>query len=364
MRVFHYCQAIVSRDAIGYSTVRLHRALLAAGVESFLVCNDHNRPLAPAGTLTVKELALLLPQKQDVIFFHYSFADDSTDAILQLRAKIILVYHNITPGHFFRAHGQIGLANACDAGRAALPAIVQRADICIGDSDYNRTDFPEAPGRIEHTIPVFYNDRFFRPAAVDHERFLNASSSGAVNLTFIGRLVPNKRIDNVIRVAGAIKNSIGMRPNLRIFGKIWDRDYFRYLEGIVLDLGLENHVRFEVNQPGAELRAALASSDAFVTMSEHEGFMVPLLESFTAGCPVVGFKSSAVTETCGPTGALLPTADIEAVAGMAVALKRDRDSRMALIRSQSRRAQDFAEGRTWNKWRMILEDFVPQLRNA
>ncbi|MBB5745316.1 glycosyltransferase involved in cell wall biosynthesis [Brevundimonas variabilis] len=155
-----------------------------------------------------------------------------------------------------------------------------------------------------------------------------------------------------------------MTPRLRIFGKIWDREYFRYLESIVLDLGLETNVVFEVNQPGSELRSALASSDAFVTMSEHEGFMVPLLESFSAGCPVVGMKSTAITETCGPAGALLPTADINAVAGMAVALKRDRDSRMAVIRAQSQRAQAFAEGRTWNKWRMILEDFVPQLRNA
>ena len=363
MRVFHYCQSITSRDAIGYSTVRLHAALLSAGVESYLVCNDHNRPLAPAGTLALKDLAELLPTRRDVIIFHYSFADNDTDLILRFRAKIILVYHNITPGHFFRAHGQDGLANACDVGRAALPGIVQRADICIGDSDYNRTDFP-AGARAEQTIPVFYNDRFFRPSAADHERFLKAGSTGAVNLTFIGRLVPNKRIDNVIRVAGAIKNTIGMTPNLRIFGKIWDREYFRYLENIVLDLGLETNVKFEVNQPGAELRAALASSDAFICMSEHEGFMVPLLEAFTAGCPVVGLMSTAVTETCGPAGALLPTADVEAAAGMAVALKQDRESRMALIRSQSRRAQAFAEGQTWNKWRMVLEDFVPQLRNV
>lgn len=363
MRVFHYCQSITSRDAIGYSTVRLHTALLSAGVESYLVCNDHNLPLAPAGTLTVQDLVQLLPTRRDVIIFHYSFADNNVDVIQHLRAKIILVYHNITPGHFFRDHGQIDLANACDAGRAALPGLVQRADVCIGDSDYNRTDFPTAD-RAEQTIPVFYNDRFFRPTAADHERFLKASSSGAVNLTFIGRLVPNKRIDNVIRVAGAIKNTIGMTPKLRIFGKIWDRGYFRYLESIVLDLGLEGNVTFEVNQPGSELRAALASSDAFVTMSEHEGFMVPLLEAFTAGCPVVGLKSTAVTETCGSTAALLPTADIEAVAGLAVALKQNRDSRMAMLRSQSRRAQAFAEGRTWNKWRMVLEDFVPQLRNV
>lgn len=364
MRVFHYSQSIAGRDAIGNSTVRLHKALLTAGVESYLVCDAHSLSKAPAGTLTVLDLEQMLPTKYDLVVFHYSFADGNAERIKALRAKIILVYHNITPSHFFREQGQVGLADACDAGRAALPAIVGRADVCIGDSDYNRTDFPKGLGRVEQTIPVFYNDQFFRPTASDHERFLKASSSGAVNLAFIGRLVPNKRIDNVIRVAGAIKNTIGMRPSLRIFGKIWDREYFRYLESIVLDLGLETNVVFEVNQPGSELRSALASADAFVTMSEHEGFMVPLLESFTAGCPVVGLMSTAVTETCGPTAALLPTPDIEAVAGMAVALKLDRDRRMALIRSQSQRAQAFAEGRTWNKWRMVLEDFVPQLRSA
>lgn len=364
MRVFHYCPSITERDAIGYSTTRLHRALLTCGVESYLVCDQNSLARAPAGTLVVQQLVDLVPNKRDVIIFHYSFSDLNADVICLLRAKIVLVYHNITPGHFFRDQGLVGLADACDAGRAALPAIVERADVCIGDSDYNRLDFPLASNRVDHTVPVFYNDRFFRPTAVEHERFLRSSSNDSVNLTFIGRLVPNKRIDNVIRVAGAIKNTIGMRPNLRIFGKIWDRDYFRYLENIVLDLGLESNVTFEVNQPGAELRAALASSDAFVCMSEHEGFMVPLLESFTAGCPVVGMMSTAVTETCGAAGAMLKTPDIEAVAGMTVALKQDRESRMALIRAQSRRAQAFAEGRTWNKWRMILEDFVPQLRSA
>ena len=364
MRVFHYSQSIAGRDAIGYSTVRLHKALLTAGVESYLVCDAHSLPKAPVGTLTVEDLESFLPDRRDLLIFHYSIADGNAQRIQDLRCKIILVYHNITPGHFFRSHGQEGLANACDGGRAALPGIVERADICIGDSDYNRTDFPKAEGRIEQTIPVFYNDRFFRPTACDHERFLLASTNGAVNLTFIGRLVPNKRIDNVIRVAGVIKNQIGMKPALRIFGKVWDREYFRQLETLVMDLNLESNVRFEVDQPGAELRAALASTDAFVTMSEHEGFMVPLLESFTAGCPVIGLQSTAVTETCGPAGILLPTPDIEAVAGLAVAVKQDRDRRMAVIRAQSRRAQAFAEGRTWNKWRMVLEDFVPQLRNA
>lgn len=364
MRVFHYSQSIAGRDAIGYSTVRLHQALLSFGVESYLVCDVQSLGRAPLGTLTVQDLEALIPDRNDLIIFHYSFADGNADLIQRFRSKIILVYHNITPGHFFREQGQTWIADACDAGRAALPSIVRRADVCIGDSDYNRSEFPEASGRIEHTIPVFYNERLFRPSASDPERFLTANGNGAVNLVFIGRLVPNKRIDNVIRVAGAIKNAVGMRPALRIFGKIWDQDYFRYLEGIVRDLGLQSNVVFEVNQPGTELRSALAAADAFVTMSEHEGFMVPLLEAFTAGCPVVGIQSSAVTETCGPAAALLPTADIEGVAGLVVALKRDRDSRMALLRAQSRRAEAFAEGRTWNKWRTVLEDFVPQLRTA
>ena len=54
-----------------------------------------------------------------------------------------------------------------------------------------------------------------------------------------------------------------------------------------------------------ELNAAYAEADVMLTLSEHEGFCVPLLEAFHFGLPVVAAPAGAVPDVAG--GAALYT---------------------------------------------------------
>lgn len=357
-RIYHYCPTIAHRDAIGYSLSYLHKAMLRAGQPSFLVCDSNVVASAPPFTLSFEEFVALRPTRDDIVLFHYSFLDRNAQPMMELPCRKIMIYHNITPGHFFRSFGQQALGDVCDAGRSYLSEMSGAFEAVVADSAYNGNELSAAGYPTPHIIPVFYNGSFYADGTTDHDAFLQRRLEGEVSLVFVGRFVPNKRPDNLIRVAAAVKKLLGRPVRLRLHGKVWDEGYFRWLRRLSEELGVEHEISFAINQPQTALRTSLASADAFVSMSEHEGFMVPLVEAFSAGCPVVALKSSAVTETCGPAGYLVDEPDVEMAAAYVATITRDRDLRRNLVRAQSARACDFSEQRTLAKWSALLQNFI------
>lgn len=360
VNVYHYSPSITRRDAIGYSLSYLHKALLRAGIPSFLVCDTNVLKSAPPFALGFERFLAMRPRRDDLLLVHHSFLDRNAEDIMALPCRKIIIYHNITPGHFFRDFGQPDLGNVCDAGRAFLPRMKGAFDAVVADSAYNAAELTALGYPSPQVIPVFYNGKFYADGSTGHEAFMRRRLTGEISLVFIGRFVPNKRPDNLIRVTSVLKKMTGKLVRLRLHGKVWDERYFRSLRRLSEEAGVEHEISFEINQPQGALRTSLASADAFVSMSEHEGFMVPLVEAFSAGCPVVALKSSAVTETCGAAGYLVDEPDTELVAGTIAAITRDRDLRMNLIRAQSKRAFDFSEQRTLSKWAELLRNFIPE----
>src|SRR5690606_25477945 len=75
--------------------------------------------------------------------------------------------------------------------------------------------------------------------------------------------------------------------------------YKRELDARISHYSLEGHVRFWQHLPFSQVVGLYKSCDAFLLMSEHEGFCVPVLEAQFAGLPVVAHASTAVIETLG-----------------------------------------------------------------
>ena len=169
-------------------------------------------------------------------------------------------------------------------------------------------------------------------------------------------LVPNKRPDKLIEVISEYKKMFGRSINLHFVGKIWDQAYTANLMAGAARLEVLNSVRMHIAAVPLHVKTLLAAADAFVSFSEHEGFMVPLIEAFTVGCPVIAYRAAAIPETMGPAGIGIDAQDPVLAAGIVELLRRDRVSRTKLLEKQSARAMQFRTEVTAQLWIDLFED--------
>jgi glycosyltransferase involved in cell wall biosynthesis len=93
---------------------------------------------------------------------------------------------------------------------------------------------------------------------------------------------------------------------LHLVGSPLGETYEPALRSFITELGLDDAVNFAGSVSGAELEAYLQAADVFVCASDHEGFCAPLAEAMGHGIPIVAYGVTAVPETVGDAGLLLP----------------------------------------------------------
>ena len=94
------------------------------------------------------------------------------------------------------------------------------------------------------------------------------------------------------------------------------------------DVYFTGHVEFK------ELISFYRLSHLYLSLSEHEGFGVPLLEAFHTRVPVVAYAAGAVEETLNGGGIILRSKDFFKTATLIDTVMRDNDLRDRIIGSQ------------------------------
>ena len=121
--------------------------------------------------------------------------------------------------------------------------------------------------------------------------------------------------------------------------------------------GLAEFVLQPVSATEAQLAAYYRTSHLYWSMSEHEGFGVPLIEAMWFDVPVLAFKSSAIPETLGEAGLMLnDKSNLAEAAALARIIVRDSAIRAHIIRRQRERRVHFLP----NKSRRCLRS-LPQV---
>ena len=189
-------------------------------------------------------------------------------------------------------------------------------------------------------------------------RLMDMLQDGRTNLLFVGRFAPNKKQDDLIV---AFSHYLALDPDARLIlvGKPEENDpYVTHLRQIVSSQGLEDSVLFTGSVTDPQLAAYYRTAHLFWSMSEHEGFCVPLIEAMWFDVPILAFKSSAVPQTLGDA-ALMFTAknDLAAVAALARILVADSGLREKVIRTQRERRLVFVPA----KIAFSLNDIVSRL---
>ncbi|MEO8499892.1 MAG: glycosyltransferase, partial [Vicinamibacteria bacterium] len=299
----------------------------------------------------------------DVVIFHYALISPMNEAFAKLGCRSVLQYHNITPPEFF-AGWDVEIHKILRQGLEGLLPLASTTTLALGDSEFNRAEL-ERLG-YEHTgvLPIAIDfDRYQQPASPVLKKRLSDSRT---NLLFVGRIAPNKRHDHLLRVLAYYKKHISSAVRLLAVGKHPRRETgvgepikAHYLDALIRlysELGLEpTDVLFTDGVSHDDLLAYYESAHVFISMSEHEGFGVPLVEAMLKRVPIVALAGTAVTETLGGAGVLLDRPDPGEFAETAALLASLGAARDAILRGQDRRVQDFATHVTLARLREIVE---------
>jgi glycosyltransferase involved in cell wall biosynthesis len=106
---------------------------------------------------------------------------------------------------------------------------------------------------------------------------------------------------------------------------------------------LDDRFIFTGPVPDAELAAYYRHAAVYVSLSEHEGFCVPLVEAMAADVPVLAYAAGAVPDTLDGAGVQFAPKDLEYAAELLGALAFDDRLRAGVIAGQRRRLADFAD---------------------
>jgi glycosyltransferase involved in cell wall biosynthesis len=337
-------------DAIGDSARRVRDLLRAMGHASELYALTIDEALEG----DVRPFADPAAKAGDLTIFHYALPSPMTAAFAALDRGRILQYHNVTPAAFFAPYDP-ALFRLASLGRTELATLVGRVDLALGDSEYNRRELDALGFRPTGVFPIAVDTtRVTQPA---RRPALDALlDDGLVNFLFVGRIAPNKKIEDHIRLAEVYKRYVDAYYRFIFVGR-YDvvPKYYSMIRALMSEYRLLND-RFVFTGPvsDAELAVYYRHAAVYISLSEHEGFCVPLVEAMAADVPVLAYAAGAVPDTLGGAGVQFAPKDLELAAELLGALAFDDDLRTAVIAGQRRRLADFGDARIRSELTTVL----------
>jgi len=245
-------------------------------------------------------------EHRGVLLYHASIGEPTvTRFLLSRREPLVLVYHNITPAHFFEPW-DVGFAELLELGRRELRNLRDRVTVTIADSAFNAAELDSMGYRNIRVIPPVINSRRLVEVEPDQGTLSYLENELRVPFVlFVGQLVPHKRPDLLVEAMHIARTYLGLQACLLLVGPQRFPTYTAAILDQVRELNLST-VHVVGGVPEANLAAMFRSARAMVTASEHEGFCVPLLEAMAFGLPVIARACAAIPEVVADGGLLLP----------------------------------------------------------
>lgn len=263
----------------------------------------------------------------------------------------------------FHALGRV--RRLCQGGDDGFPdtrlaieqSLMHDADRIIAECPQDRRDMEDlygAAGCPIDIVPCGFDPDELWPARQIARPQLGLAARDFVVLQ-LGRMVPRKGVDNVIRSVAVLRDTHGIDARLLVVGgdlnDLHGTSEMARLMQLREALGLCAQVTFTGQKPRQELRYYYSAADVFVTTPWYEPFGITPVEAMACGTPVIGAAVGGIKSTVldGETGYLVPPQQPDALAARLAALHAHPAQAWRMGRQGMRRAH------THYTWRSVAE---------
>lgn len=307
----------------------------------------------------VKPMSMLpVLTREDIVFYHMAISCmEIRNFIIKAECRKFIIYHNVTPAVFFHGNN-MGLEYSCKLAMDDMQAMREHVEGCIAVSAFNKLDLI----KLGYDVPIAV-----LPILIPFEDYAQQSTEalltkyqydGWTNILFVGRIVPNKKQQDLIAAFAYYKKYIN--PNSRLFivgNPVGQELYMEYLQFYIKELGVAD-VIFSGHVSFSDILAYYRMAHVFLCMSEHEGFCVPLLEAMYFRVPVLAYSSTAIPFTLAYAGVLFRDKQPAKVALLIERLVKDKKWREEILDKQTDRLKRFSYDIVANEARTIIKHII------
>lgn len=338
MKIYQHVDEFNDRDGIGNDIRGFQSVFQKLNIPNVILSRINN---------SNSELEVYSPTKppkffsEDIHILHFGGTGYPLDFFQELPGKKILRFHNMTPISFFQDFMSEDIFKTFERNEIKsnleLYSLHRSLSYVLSDSNFNQMEYLNLIGEAGKT-------KMITMPVIRHYPHLPSKESTGKRIGFVGRWVPNKKIEDLLFTLFFLRK-IDPSYTLVLIGKTNPvfQIYNNYLYDLIQKLDLSDRVEILENLNDDEVKEQLSNLDIYISMSEHEGFGIPILEAMAAGVPVLAFSSSAVTETVRDAGLLFSQKNVPLLAELIHKLISTSELKAKLIESQFKRVKVFNE---------------------
>jgi len=331
MKVIHqFLPTISPYDAISNEVFVIQKILQNTGYESEIFSEN----IHPKFKSVIKNFSKYVKNNSDIIIYHHSIGSDLCNFVLSLKSKIIMIYHNITPAKFFEGINDY-ISLLCKLGEKQLEELSNKVNLTVVKSEYSKLELEKLGFKKIHVMPILLDESRYTQSK---DKKLISNYKNSTNILYVGRISPNKQIEEALRIFYYYQSNINPNAHLFLVGGFegFATSYFISLKTMTDKVGIKN-VHFISDADDKKLISFYSLANIFITMSKHEGFCVPLIESMMFKVPIIANNSSAIPYTLSGAGILIGNETYEEVGELIDMILTDEKMKQQIIEKQSKR---------------------------
>lgn len=336
-RIIQIVASLNFGDAVGNDVIAINNALKENGIVTEIYATSIHKKIPEGTAKYIRRLPEL--RESDIVIYHFAAEDPLVELIKTLKCKRVLRYHNVTPPEFFAKYDS-GAEKNTKIGLEQIKSLKDDIDYVMTVSEFNVRDLKD----MGYSCPMFVVPiliQFEDYAQAPSERVIKQYSDGVKNIVFVGRIAPNKKIEDIITAFDYYNKNVDADTRLIIVGSYDEKNkYYNFLQKHIKRITAKN-VIFTGHIAFSDILGYYKVADAFLCMSEHEGFCVPLVEAMYFKVPIVAYASTAIPDTLSGCGVLLEDKNPECVAEALKQVLQNKEVAEQIVEGEVGRLKEF-----------------------